>query len=59
KEIIINFFTKKENYLLEQAKIFEEEIKKKVALNKNLKIYPSFQKELFNRINKIEIILFK
>ncbi|MEO0086740.1 MAG: hypothetical protein ABIK90_01515 [candidate division WOR-3 bacterium] len=59
KEIIINFFTKKENYLLEQTKILEEEIKKKVALNKNLKVYPSFQKEVFNRINKIEIILFK
>ncbi|MCS7250477.1 MAG: hypothetical protein N2323_03985 [candidate division WOR-3 bacterium] len=59
KEIIINFFTKKENYLLEQIKILEEEIKKRVSLNKSsLKIYPQFQKEIFNRINKIEIILF-
>lgn len=59
KEIIINFFSKKENYLLEQTKILEEEIRKRISLNKHsLKIYPHFQKEIFKRVNKIEILLF-
>jgi len=60
KEIILNLYRKDEKNLLEEIKILEEEISKRIPMGKErLKSFPYFQRNIFEKIDKIEIFLLK
>jgi len=60
KEVIINLYRKDERNLLTEIKILEEEIRRRVPLDKEkLKSFPHFQRNIFEKIDKIEILLLK